>query len=186
MTPRLWLTGGVALAVVAVAVGALVARRDDPSSWTFSTPSDLPPTTEAPPLDPPPPQVRRRALVVARRDPLVRTLTHGARAVRFQLWGDEDGGLLGADVTFRLPRPRSIDAVLPAADVPPDAPTRGTCEQPYRQTWLREQSAGVTEISVAVDLDRQAVADVSTNSTTGRRSWVEGKPHPSCEAIEGG
>jgi hypothetical protein len=79
-----------------------------------------------------------------------------------------------------------VDAVLPYADIPPDAPTTGTCESPYRQTWLREESENVTELDVLVDLRRGKVADIRTNATEGRRSWVQGKPHPDCQPVESG
>lgn len=175
---------GAALAIRAT-VGVVVARGDEPSSWTFSIPADLPPTAIVPP-DRVSPAVRREALAVARHDPTVQALTAGGHVVGADVWGDGDGRLLGANLTFRLPAARAVDAVLPVADIPPDAPTTGVCEEPYRPTWLHEQSEGVTEISVLVDIRRNVVASVGTNAKAGRFSWVEGKAHPNCEAVEAG
>jgi hypothetical protein len=143
---------------------------------------------EVPPLEPPPLAVRRRALEVARQDDHFRRLARQGRArlLRAEPWDSIEGGPLGAHLTFRFRRTVEIDAVLPIADVPPDSPTRGTCESPYRQAWLREESTHVTQLSVLVDLERGKVAEIATNAASGRRSRVDGKPHPSCEALAGG
>jgi hypothetical protein len=104
--------------------------------------------------------------------------------VLIQRWTGQDPGVQGASLTFRLSRRISVDADLPRADIPPDAPTTGTCHAPYRQTWLHERSEKVTEIYVLVDLDKAKVADISTNAISEQLSWVRGKPHPSCEELQ--
>ena len=190
MRKRSLIAAGLALAAVLGLLVAWVNRDAETGSWTFTAQSDptLPPTVAVPPRDPAPPAVRRRALAVAERDELFRRLARGvdARLVSATPWGSIDGGLLGSALTFRLRRPVAIDAVLPIADIPPDSPTRGICERPYRQTWMREESERVTELSILVDLQRGKVADIATNASSGRRSWVDGKPHASCEPIAGG
>jgi hypothetical protein len=181
--------------LLAVAVGGLLTvaawRTRSESSWAISTsridPS-LPPTIEAPPVEPAPAAVTRQALAIARADELFRVLTRGERPrlAHASEWWSIDRERLGAWLTFALRTPIAVDAVLPIADIPPDAPTKGTCETPYRQTWLREDSHGTTELAVLADLRRSKVVQISTNATRGRRSWVEGKPHPSCAAIPSG
>jgi hypothetical protein len=100
-------------------------------------------------------------------------------------WGDWKS-LRGGSLTFTASRPIAVDADLPQADIPPDAPTKGACAHPYRQTWLRERSKDVTRLYVLVDLGRHAVADVTTNARAGTLSWVPGRPHPSCQEVASG
>jgi hypothetical protein len=187
---RAWILGClIALLVAGVAVA--VALDEDESSWTFTsgaTDPTLPPTVAAPPSDPAPGMVIREALHVARRDEMFRRLAADGRPrlVGSSVWADIEGAPVGARLVFRLRRAIAVDADLPVADVPPDAPTEGDCEAPYRQTWLHEQAHGVTQLSVWVDLRQHRVAEISTNAKSGRRSWVDGRPHPSCRAVESG
>lgn len=184
---RAWLPAGLVLAAIGVA--AVAWLRSDESSWTFSTRTNpsLPPTVVGPPSDPAPREVTREALDIAREDALIRHLAREGRAqfVRAtEWWSLQDR--LGAKLEFHLRRPLDVDAILPIADIPSDSPTKGTSELPYRQTWLREQSEGVTKLSILVDLRRARVADIATNASSGRRSWVDGKPHPSCQPVDSG
>jgi hypothetical protein len=176
--------------LIALALGlvAAMALEDEESSWTFGPDSSLPPTVAAPPPDPAPAKVVREALQVVRRDAPFRRLTAdgGARLLRTSEWIAVDGTPLGAHLTFRLGEPITVESDLPVADIPPDAPTEGKCERPYRQTWLHESSNDVTQLSVLVDLRLDRVADIGTNARSGRRSWVEGRAHPSCRGVESG
>lgn len=131
--------------------------------------------------------VRRTALEIVSADPVVARLVHGSRlrVVGAQAWSD-GRRLHGASLTMLLARPIMVDADLPQADIPPDAPAKGDCRRPYRQIWLHERAGGVTRLSVLVDLGGRAVADVSTNARSGTLSWVPGRPHPSCEELAGG
>lgn len=107
------------------------------------------------------------------------------RLVGTDQWGDA-ATWRGAALTFATAKPISVDADLPQADVPPDAPTKGQCERPYRQTWLHETAAHVTKLEILVDLGRRRVADITTNASSGTLAWVPGKPHPDCEEIPSG
>ena len=169
-----------AIAVVAVLVGA---RRHNVATWTFGPSTDTTPTVSIPPSPPPPPPIRAHALAIARANTVFRAVTSGAgpRLVLAQPWTGQDPGVQGASLTFRLSKRIKVDADLPQADIPPDAPTTGRCHAPYRQTWLHERSQKVTEIYVLVDLDKAKVAEISTNAIRGRLSWVRGRPHPSCQ-----
>lgn len=172
-----------AIAVVAILIGA---REHNVATWTFGPSTDATPTVSIPADPPPPPPVRARALAIARANPVFRAVTYdaGPHVVLIQPWTGQDPGVRGASLTFRLSRRINVDGDLPRADIPPDAPTTGTCHAPYRQTWLHEQSKKVTEIYVLVDLNTAKVADISTNATRGRLSWVRGKPHPSCQELQ--
>jgi len=187
---RAWVVACVLLVSAGGFVAAVSWLRADESSWTFSIHHNdptLPPTLAVPPAERAPVSVRQRALSVARRDDLLGRPSREGRAefVSASEWWSIDRGQIGADLRFRLRRPLEVDAVLPIADIPPDSPTRGRCETPYRATWLREETSAITSLRVLVDLRREKVVDISTNAKSGRRSWVDGKPHPSCRAISG-
>jgi hypothetical protein len=79
-----------------------------------------------------------------------------------------------------------LSADLPYITIPPDAPAKGDCVEPYASGWEHLEAAGVTALRVLVDLDRGKVVDISTNARRGIVSPVAGKPYPSCEEIESG
>lgn len=131
------------------------------------------------------PEARARAIRIARANGTLRRLLRpGSRVMAASPWSAP--ALDGASLTFSLPRPVTVDADLPQADIPPDAPTKGDCARPYRLTWLHEHSTGVTRLYVLVDVGRRRVADVTTNAKRGTLAWVPGRPHPSCEEIPSG
>lgn len=110
------------------------------------------------------PATRRAALELAGSDPTLLRLLHGStfRLASAQQWG-VGLPLRGAALRLALARPIAVDADLPRADIPPDAPATGVCREPYRQTWLHERSRG-----------------------SGTLSLVKGRPHPSCTEIPSG
>lgn len=183
-----YLVSGFAFAAAIAGVVALLVgtRKHNVATWTFGPSTDTTPTVSIPPLPPPPPAVRTQALAVVDANATFRGITKGIRKrlVLVQPWAGQNEGVHGASLTFRLSRAIKVDADLPQADIPPDAPTTGTCHAPYRQTWLHERSRKVTEISVLVDLDKAKVADISTNAIRGQLSWVRGRPHPSCQELQ--
>lgn len=131
--------------------------------------------------------VRTRALAIATHDRIVRAIlgTMRVRVADAVEWSNGDAPI-GASLTFRLPRPVTVDADLPQADIPPDAPTKGKCVRPYRQTWLHERAKGVTQLFVLIDLKRSRVADITTNASRGTLSGIQGKPYPDCSEIPSG
>jgi hypothetical protein len=183
---RTLILGG--LIALALGVVAAVALGDEESSWTFGPDPNLPPSVAAPPSDPAPAKMVQEALRVVRRDGVFRRLTANGRArlVSTSEWMGIDRRPLGARLTFSLGEPIKVDADLPIADIPPDAPTKGECERPYRQTWLHESSDGVSQVRILVDLRLDRVAHIGTNARSGRRSWVEGRAHPTCRAVQSG
>jgi hypothetical protein len=183
---RTLILGG--LIALALGVGAAVVLEDEESSWTFGPDSSLPPSVATPPSDPAPAKMVREALRVVRRDGVFRGLTADGRAklVSTSEWWGVDHKPLGARLTFTLREAIKLDADLPVADIPPDAPTEGECDRPYRQTWLHESSDGVSQLRILVDLRLDRVADIDTNAKSGRRSWVEDRAHPTCRAVQSG
>jgi hypothetical protein len=177
-------SGCLALASVVLAVGCGGQR----SKWTFddreAQPVRIAGSLPGIPLTS---ERRRDALTIARADPIVARLLAGSRfrVLETSQWGD-GRTLRGAELRFVTARPIGVDADLPLADVPPDAPTKGECARPYRQTWLHETAAHVTELDILVDFGKRRVADVSTNARSGTLAWVPEKPHPSCEEIASG
>jgi hypothetical protein len=169
-----WKQHGTA-AAAAVLLLAFAGCGGPRSSWTFTDPQS-PPSVVGGLGDQLAPAKQAAAVAIARRNPLVAQ----GRLVGSSQWTQ------GASLTFALPRPTDVDADLPQADIPPDAPAKGTCARPYRQTWLHLKASGVTRLYVLVDLHRGAVADVTTNASSGRLSWVRGKPHPDCREIASG
>jgi hypothetical protein len=85
---------------------------------------------------------------------------------------------------YKLKRPVAVNANLPYAVVPPDAPSHGTCVSPYAAGWAHLQATGVTALWVIVDLRRREVVQISTNAKRGRVSPVAGKPYPTCNEIQ--
>jgi hypothetical protein len=131
-----------------------------------------------------PAPVLARALSIAKRDQVFAEVVDD---VPFRLsgqgrWGQADGRDLGVWLKLRLRRPLRVDAVLPVADIPPDAPAMGVCRRPYRQTWLRYRAREVTEISLLIDFRRRAVADLRTNALVYDTERAAGRAYPSCQA----
>lgn len=170
-----------AAATAAALLFALAGCGGQKTSWTFTGP-ETPPSLGGGLAGTLAPAERREAVAVALRGgPSARLL----REAGYSLLGAAPWSQ-GASLTFALDRTIEVDADLPRADIPPDAPAKGTCVRPYRQTWLHERSSGVTRLYLLVDLKRRAVADVTTDALLGRLSWVRGKPHPDCQEIASG
>jgi hypothetical protein len=170
---------------LATAAFALTACGGDSGrrSYTFGNGDALPPAIVMPA---PTGHVSRnrenRALRIATRDAafnaLLRDTSHSLSAS--EPWGGIDGKPLGVALTYTLRRPLAVDADLPYAEIPPDAPAHGDCVQPYADGWLHLRAARVTVVTVLVDLRRGRVADISTNATSGEIRPLPGKPYPSC------
>jgi hypothetical protein len=120
---------------------------------------------------------------LAQRDPLLRHLLAHAphRLVGSSSWDGIDGRPLGEALEFAYAHQVTIDDDLPAAVIPPDAPSHGHCVVPYDPAWEHLRASGVTVLRVLVDLRSARVAEISTNAPRGVVSPVPGKPYPSCE-----
>lgn len=97
-----------------------------------------------------------------------------------QSWSTLDGKPFGVELIYMLRRPLAVDADLPYAESPPDAPAHGDCVEPYAPGWLHLRAGRVTTVTVLVDFRRRRVADISTDASSGVISPVAGKPYPSC------
>jgi hypothetical protein len=93
-------------------------------------------------------------------------------------WGLIDGPDLGVWLELQLRRSVQVDALLPVADIPPDAPAKGACHEPYRQTWRRYRARDVTQVSLLVDLRRRTVADIDTDASVFEIGRAPGRPLP--------
>ena len=134
--------------------------------------------------EPLPRDVMTKALRIVKRD---RVFADVVGAVPFRVrgqgrWGQIDGPDLGVWLELRLRRPIRVDAVLPFADIPPDAPAQGDCQRPYRQTWHRYRARDVRQLSLLIDLRRRTVADINTDASVYATEPVAGRPYPSCVA----
>src|SRR5581483_8711553 len=90
---------------------------------------------------------------VAARSRLVRRLA-GPRAVvgKSFVWLGSLSHPRVVELAYRLRRPVAIDAVVPFAEVPPDAPASGTCRAPFALGRERLRARAVTVIFVGVDV----------------------------------
>jgi len=126
----------------------------------------------------------RQAIVMrlALADPTLKSLLARARHhfVGSSSWNGIDGKPLGVALRFAFARSIAVDADLPEAVIPPDAPTHGTCVTPYSASWIHLRAEIVTAIAVLVDLRHARVADVTTNARRGIVSPVAGRPYPNC------
>ena len=119
---------------------------------------------------------------VAARSRIVRRLV-GARGVVAEsfVWLGSMSHPRVVELAFRLQRPAAIDAVVPYADVPPDAPATGTCRVPYAPGQERLQARAVRVIFVGVDVSLRRVVDIETDAAREILSSVRGQPFPDCE-----
>ena len=131
----------------------------------------------------------RAAERVARANTLLaRLLRLGGGRLRggAQPWQGFGGKLHGAVLDYALKRPVAVDADLPFAISPPDAPSHGTCVTPYAPGWAHLRARRVTALMVLVDLRLRRVAEISTNATRGTVGPVPGKPYPTCNEDQTG
>jgi hypothetical protein len=87
---------------------------------------------------------------------------------------------------FALPRPVRVDAALPYAETPPDAPASGDCKTPYAPGWNRLSTTRAAHVFVGVDVAKRRVAVADTDAKTETLSPIAGRPYPQCNEIPSG
>jgi hypothetical protein len=85
------------------------------------------------------------------------------------------------ELAFALRHVRAIDAVVPFAVNPPDAPATGDCRTPYAPGYERLQAQRVRNVFVGVDVRLRRVVDIGTDAPRSIVSAVPGRPFPICE-----
>lgn len=130
----------------------------------------------------PPERFAARARGVASHSQVVRHLL-GPQAASQEsfVWLGSSAHPRVVELVYRLPHQRVIDAVVPFADNPPDAPAKGDCQTPYAPGWERLQAHDVSVVFAGVDVMLRRVVDIATDAKREVLSSVAGRPFPNCE-----
>lgn len=129
----------------------------------------------------PPPALASQAKQIARRSRLVQRLTGaGATVTDTFVWLGTVRHPRVIELAYALPHFRRVDAAVPFAEIPPDAPSTGDCKRPYAPGWQRLRARQVTVLFVGVDVSLGRVAAIDTNAKEEVVSSMSGRPYPVC------
>jgi hypothetical protein len=121
---------------------------------------------------------------VAHRSRLVRQLVGPGGSLREAfVWLGTSRRPQVVELAYRLARPGTVDAVVPFAVNPPDAPATGDCRSPYAPGWERLRARPVGVVFVGVDVSERRVADIETDAPWQVVSSVPGRPFPHCDEV---